>query len=161
MTSRLEHIKDILSEKKYQAVAIISGALYWASYFAQVSYTAGKFSDFLHGFVKWYVWVSVPLSIVIAALIGVSFALLFAKVQDIKEVKTGSATSFGGILAGLLAAGCPSCAVGVFPFVASLFGISATLASLPFGGIELQLLSVALLCVSIYFLTKPSVCPPK
>ena len=153
----LDKIKSVLSLRKYFGIAVAAGMVYWGLYFAQVSYTAGGFLNFVNGFVKSYVLFSVPLSVIIATLIGINIALVVSKIQYLKNLKSGSATSFFGILAGAFASGCPGCAVGFFPAFASVFGISATLASLPFGGIELQLVSVLLLAVSIFLLSNDKV----
>ena len=62
---------------------------------------------------------------------------------------------------GILGGACPSCFVGLFPAVIGLFGISASLSSLPLFGIEIQVVSAILLLLSLFFLTGNNVCTIK
>ncbi len=81
-----------------------------------------------------------------------------------KEAGSGfgdrSASGVGGVgaLIGIVAGACPGCFVGLFPAVLGIFGVSATLSALPLFGLELQVLSSALLLLAIYLLTKDIVC---
>lgn len=70
------------------------------------------------------------------------------------------ASGIGGIgaISGIIAGACPGCFVGLFPAFLGLFGISATLSSLPLFGLELQALSAGLLTFAIFLLTKDIVC---
>ena len=55
-----------------------------------------------------------------------------------------------GILAGIIAPGCASCALGIF----SLLGLTGLLAWLPFQGLEIAILGLGLLLYSWYVLSK-------
>ena len=94
-----------------------------------------------------YSWSQIVLSIVNAVLIGASVSMLF---EVIKEKKNTSKTSFLQTFASLLfsaaATGCSVCSAFLLP----LLGIAASLTALPFGGLEIKLLSALLLIYTIY-----------
>lgn len=94
-----------------------------------------------------YAWSQIILSIINAVLIGVSISMLL---EVIKEKKKSSKTSFLQTFASLLfsaaATGCSVCSAFLLP----LLGIAASLTALPFGGLEIKLLSALLLIYTIY-----------
>lgn len=92
-----------------------------------------------------YVWSQVLLSIANAVLISIA-VVLFLAVFEIKQ-KTNQATllTAGSFLFSAAATGCPVCGAFLLPF----FGISASLAALPLGGIEVKLMSLAVLIYAI------------
>lgn len=94
-----------------------------------------------------YSWSQIILSIINAVLIGASISMLF---EVIKEKKKSSKTSFLQTFASLLfsaaATGCSVCSAFLLP----LLGIAASLTALPFGGLEIKLLSALLLIYIIY-----------
>jgi len=49
---------------------------------------------------------------------------------------------------------CPLCVTGLFPIIFGLFGLSFSLASLPFKGLEVQVVAIVLLLSSLYLLRK-------
>ena len=82
---------------------------------------------------------------IVALLLGINISLLIYKLKEYRADKKSSMMSGFGIFAAALANGCPGCFAGFFPLILSIFGFSATLSILPFNGLELQALSVALL----------------
>ena len=94
-----------------------------------------------------YAWAQIILSIINAILIGVSISMLL---EVIKEKKKSSKTSFLQTFTSLLfsaaATGCSVCSAFLLP----LLGIAASLTALPFGGLEIKLLSILLLIYTIY-----------
>jgi len=87
---------------------------------------------------------------------GVNISLLVYRFKEIAVDRKSSTMSGIGIFAAALANGCPGCFAGLFPFILSIFGVSATLSILPFNGIELQVLGAVLLGTSIFFLSGKS-----
>ncbi len=83
--------------------------------------------------------------IIISLLIGIVLSLLIYKVKMVKmfSMQDGKTTTIGAIL-GLAAPGCASCGIGVL----SAVGLTSTLAYLPFKGMEIGLISIALLMTS-------------
>ncbi len=85
--------------------------------------------------------------IFISILFGMLFSLLIYKTKMVKTTigKTSIFASIG-IFIGVLAPGCAACGVGLL----SLFGLSAAFLSfLPFGGLEISILSIGLILFSI------------
>lgn len=94
-------------------------------------------------------------TVILSLVFGIAAVLVLMKIREIRLKSAGLGLS--GILLGGLAAGCPGCYFGLFPVVLSFFGISATLAILPFNGLELQVLGILALCISIITLAKETV----
>ncbi len=98
--------------------------------------------------------VSLFLTLTIGALIAFNSVLIYIKYKERKECKKEVALSGAGALGGLITGVCPICITGLVPLVLGLFGISFSLASLPFGGIEVQVIVALVLLVSLYNLTR-------
>lgn len=90
-----------------------------------------------------------PLDLVLIATISVLFGLnlviVFRKIDFLRK-RGHLRFTFGAGLASLVASGCASCGLSV----ASIVGLTGAIALLPFGGIELYFLAVALLCFSLW-----------
>ena len=103
-------------------------------------------------------WFSVGLSIIFSLLIGFLVAcngvLVYMKYQERKQCKEGVALASAGSIGGLAVGVCPLCVTGIFPLVLSFFGISFSFASLPFQGMEVQIIFIILLALSLYILDK-------
>ncbi len=67
-----------------------------------------------------------------------------------RQINERMGTGLLGILAGVIAPGCASCALGVL----SLLGLTSLLAVLPFGGMEFAVLGLGLLGYAWYVLSK-------
>jgi len=96
-----------------------------------------------------YVFISL---IALSILLGMLFSLIAYKTKMIRSVsgKTGVFTS-AGIFLGIVAPGCAACGVGIL----SLLGVSAaTLAFLPFKGLELSAISAVILLILVFKITK-------
>ena len=100
----------------------------------------------------------VALSLVIAFLIALNINLIILRFRELRILNKESGMTFFGVFGGLLGGACPSCFVGLFPAFLGLFGVTATLSSLPFFGIEILMGSAVFLIISIAFLTRDNVC---
>ncbi|MBI2105826.1 hypothetical protein HYT56_03240 [Candidatus Woesearchaeota archaeon] len=98
------------------------------------------------------------LTVLIAFLVAVNINLIIFKFKEVRGIKKSGSVGFLGIFGGLLGGGCPSCFVGLFPAFLGLFGVTASLSSLPFFGLEILFGSAVLLLISIYFLTRDNIC---
>lgn len=100
----------------------------------------------------WYTAASVAFTGIISIFFGVYVAMwLFRK--DILKQRKRSAPSImgaGGALSGIMVAGCPTCGAPAL----ALFGAPLALMALPFKGLEIKIASIALLFLSIYWLTE-------
>jgi hypothetical protein len=83
---------------------------------------------------------------------SLSVILHLFKFSESKKISVGKegVGGFFGFFFGLFTSGCAVC----YPLIISFLGIPSALALLPFGGIELQVLSILLLSLSIYFVSR-------
>lgn len=98
-------------------------------------------------------WLKLIISLILSLTIGVLVALnatySYISFRERKKCLSGTTTAGVGTVGGLIAGVCPLCVTGLFPLIFGLFGISFSLASLPFQGIEVQLAVVVLLAISL------------
>lgn len=83
---------------------------------------------------------------ILGILFGMNMTLLINKFNALRGRGNLRIMAGTGIVS-IVAAGCASCGLSF----ASLIGVSAVLAILPFGGIELYILAIGILLISIYF----------
>jgi len=88
----------------------------------------------------------ITLVAIMGILFGVNMTLIINKFWVLKRRGNLRLMAGTGIIS-VFAAGCASCGLSF----ASLIGISAVLAILPFGGIEIYILAIGILLLSIYF----------
>ena len=100
-------------------------------------------------------------TILVALLVGVNVNLIIFKCKEIRALNKEGGMTFLGLFGGLLGGACPSCFVGLFPAVAGLFGITASLSSLPLYGLEIQIGSALLLVIGTILLTRSNACKVK
>lgn len=98
--------------------------------------------------------VSLLLTLIIGLLVSLTAVFSYIKYKERKECRKGAALAGIGGVGGLIAGVCPLCITGIFPLLLSLFGISFSFASLPFQGIEIQILVVVILFVSLWILAR-------
>ncbi len=106
----------------------------------------------------------ITLNILVAILTGITINLVVMKIKEwreFKKVNKAGGVAAVGVFTGLLGGACPGCFVGLFPTVAGLFGITASLGVLPLYGLELQIISVVLLGGAVILLTRNPVCKIK
>lgn len=106
---------------------------------------------------------SAIITILLGVLLGMNISLLVHKIrQSRKPGVSAVATSGLGVFIGLLGVGCAACGTALLSALLPLAGIGAVITFLPFGGLELQILALALLVFSIWRLVKdlaaPAVC---
>jgi len=100
-------------------------------------------------------------SILVGLLVAMNLNLVILKFKELRQINKESGLTFLGIFGGLLGGACPSCFVGLFPAFIGLFGITASLSSLPFFGIEILIISAGFLLTSIFLFTRDNVCKIK
>lgn len=149
---RLAHIKEMMGKKPYVYFIIPLSLVYAIFSFGTVRFIHGGIQEFYRSMFATYTIPYTLMTLVISVLMGVSLTLFFAKLKEVRLKSAGLGAT--GIIVGSLAAGCPGCFFGLFPLFLGLFGISATLAILPFNGLELQAISIPILLLSIWTLGK-------
>lgn len=102
---------------------------------------------------KSVIWVKLILSLILTLAIGilVSINAVYSYVlyKQRKSCKKGATLGGLGTLGGLSAGVCPICITGLLPLIFSVFGLSFSFASLPFGGIEIQIAVLIVLLISL------------
>lgn len=89
--------------------------------------------------------------IAVSILGGLSISMIVYKIAAARNLGSGQGLlSFGGIFGGALSASCAACSSALI----SILGVAGGLAVFPFRGLELSSLSIAILLVSIYFVSK-------
>ena len=149
----IEIILLIARRKKYLIIGMaITGLMFVISYFLTVWNITGKSISAYAAMSGWAFTVfTLFLSLVISVLVGVYLSLFLVRRQLMKEKESkNKLSSISGAAVGLFAAGCPTCGAPLF----ALFGAPLALFSLPFHGLELKILSIALLGLSIYLLVE-------
>lgn len=88
----------------------------------------------------------VLLLIITSLLFGINVELVLRKAKFLASIG-GLHVAFGTGIVSLVATGCASCGLSI----ASIVGLSAALAALPFGGLELYFASIIILVVSLFY----------
>ena len=158
-SKRLEKIKKVTLTRPYifYFIFIVIAFLIVNYYANQLYVTASTLFTYNLAIIIPYL----IFTVFIALLIGININLIILKFKEIKAVNNQSGITALGVFGGLLGGACPGCFVGVFPAFLGLFGITATLSSLPLFGLEIEMASVALLVVSTVLLTRDNVCKIK
>ncbi len=153
---RKERIKKVILKKPYIFYFIGIFLAYVA-----VNLIINKLYVNLEVFTSFALWFRIPFLffnfLLIPSLVALTINLSILRFKEAGFGKHTGAAGFG-IFGGVLGGACPGCFVGLFPAVLGLFGITATLSILPLFGLELQILSAALLTTAIFLLTKDIVC---
>ena len=97
---------------------------------------------------------SIALSLVIAILIAINTTYLYINYKQKKICKKEATTTSMATIGGLITGFCPLCITGLFPVIFGIFGISLSLASLPFQGIEVQFFIAVILVISYGMLVR-------
>ncbi len=145
-----------ISKKPYLGIFIFvvllySILLYFLSDFDTTFRTALLYAET----VNWYkLGFSIFLSLLIAILIGINSCYLYRNYKLKKECGDESKLVGAGMVGGVAVGICPLCVGGLFPIVLGLFSVSFSFGSLPFQGVEIQLLVIALLGYGLYRLKK-------
>lgn len=151
--SRFSHIRAVLTERKNFLLFLLFSLLYVLGTVLLYTYIYnGNPTYFYSHFHAVYTVSFTLLTILISLLLGTLLTLVVAKVREVKAKSLG--VGVAGVVFGALAMGCPGCIFGLFPLLLGVFGIGGTLAILPFNGIEFQIITVILLCISIFLLAK-------
>jgi hypothetical protein len=97
---------------------------------------------------------SLFLTLVIASLIAINGCYVYKQYKLRNDCKKGSAVASVGVIGGLAVGICPLCVGGILPILIGVFGISFSFGALPFQGIEIQLLVIALLLGNLLWMKK-------
>ncbi|MDC0159550.1 hypothetical protein OAJ55_02565 [Candidatus Nitrosopelagicus sp.] len=142
-------IKDVLKQKTFAMIAIISGlVLGVVYYFLTLEMALSHLSTEIE-LMPLYMAGSISLTVIVAVLAGINIALVAynIKTQRAKNMKKGGTSA---ILGGALTAftpGCPACTTSL----SAVLGIVGGLAIFPLQGLELKFISIGALTFSIWW----------
>ena len=141
-------IKDVLRQKSFGTIAIISGFLLGLVYYFLTLSIAVNNNLIALVVSPQYLAASIGLTCVVAVLGGINIALVAynIKTQRMNLQKGGSSAIFGGALAAFTP-GCPACTTSL----TAVLGIVGGLAIFPLQGLELKFVSIAALSFSIWW----------
>ena len=138
----------------YSLNAIISGFPEIISFYSSYSFLNALKLTFLNilGFRYKILSSSLVSLTIISVLFGILISLLTYKTKNVKKYSNSKLgpLATAGIFLGVIAPGCASCGIGI----ASVLGLGAFLTFLPYKGIELSVLSIILLLIANYRLSK-------
>ena len=142
-------IKDILKQKTFGMIAIISGLVLGTLYYFLTIEMALTHMSAEIELVPLYMAASIGLTGVVAVLGGINISLVVynIKTQRNKNMKkSGTSAVLGGVLTAFTP-GCPACTTSL----SAILGIVGGLAIFPLQGLELKLISVGALTFSIWW----------
>ena len=142
-------VKDILRQKSFGSIAIISGVLLGLAYYFLTLSSAVNHNLVTLVISTEYIAASIGLTLVVAVLGGINIALVVYNIKTQKTMnlkKGGSSAIFGGALTAFTP-GCPACTTSL----SAILGIVGGLAIFPLQGLELKFVSIAALSFSIWW----------
>ena len=141
-------VRDILRQKSFGTIAIISGFLLGVVYYFLTLSSAVNHNLIALVVSPQYLAASIGLTVVVAILGGINIALIVynIKTQRMNLQKGGSSAIFGGALAAFTH-GCPACTTSL----TAVLGIVGGLAIFPLQGLELKFVSIVALSFSIWW----------
>ena len=142
-------IKDILKQKTFGMIAIVSGfTLGMLYYFLTLELALRHLSTEIE-LLPLYMAVSISLTVIVAVLAGINIALVAYNIKTQRNMnmkKNGTSAILGGALTAFTP-GCPACTTSL----SAVLGIVGGLAIFPLQGLELKLISIAALTFSIWW----------
>jgi len=141
-------VRDILKQKSFGTIAIISGFLLGVVYYFLTLSSAVNHNLISLVVNPQYLVSSIGLPLVVAVLGGINIALVVytLKTPRMNLQKGGSSAIFGGALAAFTP-GCPACTTSL----TAVLGIVGGLAIFPLQGLELKFVSIGALSFSIWW----------
>ncbi|MEC7710701.1 MAG: hypothetical protein VX587_00115 [Thermoproteota archaeon] len=142
-------VKDILKQKTFAMIAVISGLVLGTAYYFLTLEMALSHMTTEIELMPLYMTGSISLTAIVAVLAGINIALVAynIKTQRTRNMKkNGTSAILGGALTAFTP-GCPACTTSL----SAVLGIVGGLAIFPLQGLELKLISVAALTFSIWW----------
>ena len=142
-------IKDILRQRPFSAIAVISGIGIGFIYYFLTLYSVISHFEVESGAMPYYIATSIGLTIAVSILAGINTSLVVynIKTQKTMNLKKGVTSA---VLGGALTAftpGCPACTTSL----SAILGIVGGLAIFPLYGLELKFISITALVFSIWW----------
>ena len=141
-------IKDVLKQKPFGIIGIISGiSLGTLYYFLTLEMALTHMTTEIE-LLPMYMTASITLTVIVAVLAGINISLVAynIKTQRNKNMKSGTSAILGGALTAFTP-GCPACTTSL----SAVLGIVGGLAIFPLQGLELKIVSIGALTFSIWW----------
>ena len=141
-------IKDVLKQKPFGMIGIISGiSLGTLYYFLTLEMALTHMATEME-LLPMYMTASITLTVIVAVLAGINISLVAynIKTQRNKNMKSGTSAILGGALTAFTP-GCPACTTSL----SAVLGIVGGLAIFPLQGLELKIVSIGALTFSIWW----------
>ena len=142
-------IKDVLKQKTFAMIAIISGlVLGVVYYFLTLEMALSHLSTEIE-LMPLYMAGSISLTVIVAVLAGINIALVAynIKTQRAKNMKKGGTSAILGGAVTAFTPGCPACTTSL----SAVLGIVGGLAIFPLQGLELKFITIGALTFSIWW----------
>jgi len=159
LSYRLSVLKTVFSNDKYLYSAVILSVLFYIinisiSQFSGLSYTADIFDVIkLYTLGAYQVLGAISLfcTLVTSILTGILLSVLWFRMDMTKLgiKKKFSIFDYIGVFFGVFVPGCPACGLGLI----AIFGLGASVASLPFGGAEISIIAIIIILFSLWHVT--------
>ena len=152
MAGKIEIISNILRIRRYAAIAVASGlglgVVYYLLTMSMLPVHFGVAAEAMPA----YIATSIMLTAAVSGLAGINFAMVAFKISRMrmmKSVKSDSSAVLGGAFAAFTP-GCPACTAPLAVILSAVGGMSL----FPMQGLELKLVSVGVLCFSIWWVAR-------
>jgi len=157
MSNFFDNLKKVFENKKYVYISLITAVISFVVFYKLTLFNIAKNRLDLY-IMMWgwdYTYFSLLSFFVIAVFFGIYLSLIIYKYNLFKQEKKRQGIAIGsfgfiGFVIGALGAGCPTCGA----FLLGLLGAPLALMYLPYKGMELRILSILILGIAIYFITK-------
>ncbi|MEC8220784.1 MAG: hypothetical protein VX028_01825 [Nanoarchaeota archaeon] len=149
-------IIDCMFSKKYFPLFIILIIIY----FFGTLYLNGILEIVYNAFIyNWFYQVIALTTLINAILFALVINLALYRYREIQQFDTKQ-TTFSGLVVffSFIIGGCPTCAVGFLPLILAFFGIGSGFLLSETFFVILQVITILLFLVAIYFLQKTLVC---
>lgn len=145
MQNIVKSLKKVFNQRKYFAIFGVASGLTLMLYYLAI--TAGvSWSSFIQANNPVFIFFQIFFSIVNALLVGISISMFVYVIQRKKKTDGLSITqAVVSLFLSVASTGCYVCGSILLPSL----GIAASFTSLPFGGIEIKVLTIILLIYSI------------
>lgn len=95
---------------------------------------------------------SIFFTLIIASLVAINSVYGYIKYKERARVKKATALTCAATIGGFSTGVCAACVTGLFPLILGFFGVTFSWGMLPFKGMEVQALIIAVLGTSFYLL---------
>lgn len=152
MESKMHLISNVLTIRKYAAIAAVTGIGLGILYFYLTMSLLPDHIDAVSKEYGSYIVTSIILTMATSVLGGINIALIVFKMKKIRminSVKSNSSAFLGGAFAAFTP-GCPACTAPLAIILGAVGGLSV----FPMQGLELKMISVGVLAFSIYWISR-------